>query len=78
MKEGICRGKDLSLHFVYRGEVIPEATRDVLPVIVGGTEILGNVFFDWQKYTSHLYTRVLGKLLLYSSVISSTQLVFDG
>ena len=79
LKEGICKGSELSLQFVTEKETLPQASRDILPIIINGSATpSGTVAFYWQRYQTHLRTKVLGKILLYSEVITSTQAVFDG
>ena len=78
LEEGICTGKDLSLHFVpSRGAIIPKATEKMLPVISVEDNIKA-VSFDWEKYQDYLQTKVLGRMVFYTDVITSTQEVFDG
>ena len=77
IKDDVCNGKDLSLHFVSSGKLIPKTTESLLPVITGA-EDLQAISFDWTKYQEHLQTKVLGHMVFYSDVITSTQAVFDG
>ena len=77
LNENICSGKDLSLHFVPNGETIPKATEKILPVDTREDNIK-TVSFDWKKYHKNLVTTVLGHMVLYTDVITSTQTVFDG
>lgn len=77
LNEGVCHGQELSLHFVPNGEAIPKATEKTLPV-VSGEENAKAVSFDWEKYQKHLQTKVLGQMVFYTDVITSTQAVFDG
>ena len=77
LDENICSGKDLSLHFVPSGETIPKATEKTLPV-VSREDNIETVSFDWKKYQENLLTKVLGHMVFYSDVITSTQTVFDG
>ncbi|XP_015759957.1 PREDICTED: biotin--protein ligase-like [Acropora digitifera] len=73
----VCKGKDLSLHFVPDKECIPKSTENLLPVIIGDQNSK-LVSFDWKKYMECLQTKVLGHILLYTEVITSTQVVLDG
>lgn len=73
----VCKGKDLSLHFVPDKECIPKTTENLLPVIIGDQNSK-LVSFDWKKYMECLQTKVLGHILLYTEVITSTQVVLDG
>ena len=59
------------------GETIPEATEKTLPV-VSREDNIKTVSFDWKKYKENLLTKVLGHMVFYSDVITSTQTVFDG
>ncbi|XP_078375574.1 biotin--protein ligase-like [Oculina patagonica] len=77
LKEGVCHGKELSLHFVPNGETIPKTTDKTSPVVSGEDDIK-DVSFDWKKYQDHLQTKVLGQMVFYTDVITSTQTVFDG
>lgn len=77
LNEDICSGKDLSLHFVPNGETIPKATEKTLPVVAREDNIKA-VSFDWKKYQENLLTKVLGHIVFYTDVITSTQTVFDG
>lgn len=77
LKEGVCHGKELSLHFVPNGETIPKTTEKTSPVVSGEDDIK-DVSFDWKKYQDHLQTKVLGQMVFYTDVITSTQTVFDG
>ena len=77
LDEDICSGNDLSLHFVPNGETIPKATEKTLPVVTREDNIK-TVSFDWKKYQENLLTKVLGHMVFYSNVITSTQTVFDG
>lgn len=77
LDKDICSGKDLSLHFVTNGETIPKATEKTLPVVTREDNIK-TVSFDWKKYQENLLTKVLGHVVFYSDVITSTQTVFDG
>ena len=49
----------------------------LLPVITG-VEDYQAISFDWTKYKEHLQTKVLGHVVFYTDVITSTQTVFDG
>ena len=77
LKDDVCEGKDLSLHFVQSGRPVPKTTETVLPVITG-TEKNQSISFDWKKYQECLQTKVLGRMVFYTDVITSTQTVFDG
>lgn len=77
LKNNVCNGKDLSLHFVPNGQPIPKATDTLLPVITGDKNFL-TLSFNWKKYQEHLKTKVLGQVMFYTDVITSTQTVFDG
>lgn len=59
------------------GETIPKATEKTLPVVTREDNIK-TVSFDWKKYQENLLTKVLGHVVFYSDVITSTQTVFDG
>ena len=59
------------------GETVPKATEKTLPVISGEDDIEA-VSFDWKKYQDQLQTKVLGHVVFYTDVITSTQEVFDG
>lgn len=59
------------------GETIPKATEKTLPVVIREDNIK-TVSFDWKKYQENLLTKVLGHVVFYSDVITSTQTVFDG
>ena len=59
------------------GETIPKATEKILPVVTREDNIK-TVSFDWKKYHKNLVTTVLGHMVLYTDVITSTQTVFDG
>ncbi|XP_074626123.1 biotin--protein ligase-like isoform X3 [Acropora palmata] len=73
----VCKGKDLSLYFVPDKECIPKTTENLLPVVIGDQNSK-LVSFDWKKYMECLQTKVLGHILLYTEVITSTQVVLDG
>lgn len=77
LENGICKGKDLSLHFVSSERPIPKTSETLLPVITGDQNSQ-SVSFDWTKYLECLQTKVLGHILLYAEVITSTQTVLDG
>ncbi|XP_022803242.1 biotin--protein ligase-like [Stylophora pistillata] len=78
LEEGICKGNQLSLHFGASDEMyIPNATEEKLPVICQG-ENSKAVTFNWSTYQKCLSTKVLGKVVLYTDIITSTQTVFDG
>ena len=59
------------------GETIPKATEKTLPVVTRKDNIK-TVSFVWKKYQENLVTKVLGHVVFYSDVITSTQTVFDG
>lgn len=59
------------------GETIPKATERTLPVVTREDNIKA-VSFHWKNYQDNLLTKVLGHMVLYSDVITSTQTVFDG
>ena len=65
------------MHFVPSGGTIPKATENMLPVISEEDNIKA-VSFDWKKYQDYLQTKVLGHMVFYTDVITSTQEVFDG
>jgi len=77
LKDDIFEGKDLSLHFLPSGQTIPLTTEMMLPVITG-VEDDQAILFDWTTYQEHLQTKVLGHVVFYTDVITSTQTVFDG
>ena len=77
LKNNVCNGNDLSLHFVPNGQPIPKATDTLLPVITGDKNCQ-TLSFNWKKYQEHLKTKVLGQVMFYTDVITSTQTVFDG
>ena len=78
LEEGICKGNQLSLHFVASDkESIPKATEEKFPVI-SGEENLKAVSFNWNNYQKCLETNVLSQMVFYADVITSTQTVFDG
>ena len=77
LKDDIFEGKDLSLHFLPSGQTIPRTTEMMLPVITG-VEDDQAISFDWTTYQEHLQTKVLGHVVFYTDVITSTQTVFDG
>lgn len=77
LKNNVCNGNDLSLHFVPNGQPIPKATDTLLPVITGDKKCQ-TLSFNWKKYQEHLKTKVLGQVMFYTDVITSTQTVFDG
>ena len=77
LENNVCKGQDLSLHFVPNGKPIPKTTETILPVI-RGHENYNSISFDWKKYQEHLQTKVLGHTVFYTDVITSTQTVFDG
>ena len=59
------------------GETVPKATEKTLPVVTREDNIKA-VSFDWKKYQENLLTKVLGRMVFYTDVITSTQTVFDG
>ena len=59
------------------GETIPKATEKILPVVTRKDNIK-TVSFDWKKYQENLLTKLLGHMIFYADVITSTQTVFDG
>lgn len=65
------------MHFVANGETIPKATAKTLPVVTREDNVKA-VSFDWKKYQENLLTKVLGHIVFYTDVITSTQTVFDG
>lgn len=65
------------MHFVANGETIPKATEKTLPVVTREENVKA-VSFDWKKYQENLLTKVLGHIVFYTDVITSTQTVFDG
>jgi len=77
LKDDIFEGKDLSLHFLPSGQTIPLTTEMMLPIITG-VEDDQAISFDWTTYQEHLQTKVLGHVVFYTDVITSTQTVFDG
>ena len=78
LQHGVCKGKDVSLCFVPNGENLPNVSEKMLPVITGVDHNCIESSFGWRSYYDQLQTRVLGKVMLYTSVIGSTQTVFDG
>lgn len=78
LEDGICKGNQLSLHFVASDEMhIPNVTEEKLPVICH-EENSKAVSFNWSTYQKYLKTKVLGKVVFYTDVITSTQTIFDG
>ncbi|XP_038657486.1 biotin--protein ligase isoform X1 [Scyliorhinus canicula] len=76
-KEGVFRAQKISLKVVAMHQPGMEITPSSLPVITE-TQMFSSEHFDLQIYCENLQTRVLGQLILFSEVITTTMDLFDG
>lgn len=76
VKDGLFQGRKVSMRFLESdlSEYIPSDSE--LPIVFGRGVPEGHGF-DWHTYSRALKTRVLGRALLYTQVIRSTQTLLD-
>ena len=67
----------MSLYFACFGDNTPNASEKLLPIITAADNSI-ELPFNWGSYHDQLQTKVLGNVMFYTSVITSTQTVFDG
>ncbi|KAH9508968.1 hypothetical protein Btru_048417 [Bulinus truncatus] len=74
--ENTLKSKNISLKFIYNGP--HEASPSLLPVVTGVDCDVPTQFFQLSEYWQNLRTSVLGQVVFYTDVITTTMTVFDG
>lgn len=74
----ILRGTPVSLHFIYDPSGIKHVSPSLLPVVIGRKSLPMGSLFNFDAYRHNLQTRILGNVVLYAEVLSSTMDVFEG
>ena len=74
------RSGEVTLNFVTKSTDIAskdsEITSDLIPVVT--SPVTGDYKFNLEEYEQNLKTDVLGRVVLYADVVTSTMSVFDG
>ncbi|XP_062516763.1 biotin--protein ligase-like isoform X2 [Corticium candelabrum] len=76
LRDGFLQGKVMSMRFSDFDAQDLVASDSELPVVFGRDVPVGHGF-DWQAFEKALKTRVLGRALMYTQVIKSTQTLLD-
>ncbi|XP_078088885.1 biotin--protein ligase isoform X2 [Mustelus asterias] len=75
--EGVFRAQKVSLKVVTMQQPGMEIASSSLPVIIE-TQMFSSEYFNLKIYCENLQTRVLGQLVFFSEVITTTMDLFDG
>ncbi|XP_033111673.1 biotin--protein ligase-like [Anneissia japonica] len=76
LREGLLKSRLTNLQFVKDFPSDQEPDPECIPVIT--TEVSNATTFDMDAYWSHLHTKVLGNVVLYSEVVPTTMSLFEG
>lgn len=69
---------DLNLHFVEPGESAGTCNEDVFPIVVQNDANVPNcVAFNLQEYWRHLQSSRLGRVIIFSHTVMSTQVIME-